>query len=145
MKLKIVFVLLFLAGSAFSQLITPRAESEFSSADTDASRLTFILSYARPAIAYEARDLVPAPLSARLRSSFSATSALTESPSFGDSPRDAGFHRFAAAPVPAATETPVSSVLDFALPAADSLTQSGSSLISPNQEVFALIAVSTIP
>jgi hypothetical protein len=143
MKLKVVFTLLFLAGSAFAQLIPIREESGFMSSYGEISPLTFTLTYDGPAIAYETRGHIPSSLS--LRDSFPATLVLAETPGFGASSQGVGLHRFAADSVPTAAETSAPTTLDLAFSTADSRAQSDSFPINQDQGVLALIAASTLP
>ncbi|ATC65015.1 hypothetical protein CMV30_14155 [Nibricoccus aquaticus] len=145
MKLKVVFTLLFLAGSAYSQLIPIREESGFLSSYGEVSPLTFTLTYDGPAVVHETHGRVPTSLSVNLRAGFSAAPALAEDQSVGASLHGVGLHHFAAKPVPAAAETPAPTALDLALFAVDSRTPSDSFPSKQDQGVLALITASTVP
>jgi len=138
MKSKIVFALMSLAGSAFSQLIPVREESGFLASYGEASPLAFALTYDGAATAHDTRSLIPASLS--LRNRFPATTALVENSTFATEPQ-----RSAVDPVSTAAEASAPTVLDFAFFTADSRAQSDSFPTNQDQGVLALIAASTNP
>jgi hypothetical protein len=142
MKFKIFITLLFLAGSAFAQLIPIREESGFLSSSTSAGSL-FTLSADEPSIPYQTYR--PAPASLSIHGSFSAMSALNENPSLGASPHGVRLHDFAEYPTSGAGASSFSTVLDLAPFTEATRVQSDSSPISYDQGVFTSIAAATIP